>query len=189
MDLNGLGPERALGGTGQALGKGSMDDLCDGVYVPPSTWNPSHAGEIAREVGRMNARLEAEGRRYILIGMGRWGTADHWLGIPVGWHEIAGARVMVEVGTPDYQIEPSQGSHFFHNITAFRIGYLTVQEGRGDAQIDWDLLDQAPALGQTAHVRHVRFDRPLPVALDGRKGCGAIFRPGETPFERVSVDD
>ncbi len=188
VDLEQPEPARALCWTEQALGNGLIDDLCDVVYVPPATWDPSHTVEIAREVGRINERLEAEGRRYILIGMGRWGTADHWLGIPVGWHEIAGARVMVEVGTADYQVEPSQGSHFFHNITAFRIGYLTVQEGRGGARIDWDLLDQAPAVGQTAHVRHVRFDRPLPVALDGRKGCGAIFKPGETPFERESAD-
>ena len=188
VDLEQPEPGRALCWTKQALGNGIIDDLYDVVYVPLATWDPSHTVEIAREVGQINERLEAEGRRYILIGMGRWGTADHWLGIPVGWHEIAGARVMVEVGTADYQVEPSQGSHFFHNITAFRIGYLTVQEGRGGAHIDWDILDRAPAIGQTTHVRHVRFDHPLPVALDGRKGCGAIFRPGETPFERDSVD-
>ena len=190
VDLEQPEADRTLCWTGQALGNGVIDDLYDVVYVPLSTWDPSHTVEIAREVGRINERLEAEDRRYILIGMGRWGTADHWLGIPVGWHEIAGARVMVEVGTADYQVEPSQGSHFFHNITAFRIGYLTVQEGRDGAFLDWNLLDRAPAISQTAHVRHVRFSEPLQVALDGRKGCGAILKPGESLVQETdSLDD
>ena len=165
--------------TDQALGNGVFDELQDVVYVPPSRFDPAKTAQIARDVGAINEQLEAEGRRYILIGMGRWGTADHWLGIPVGWNDIAAAQVMVEVGTPDYQIEPSQGSHFFHNITALRIGYLTVQTGRGDAFIDWDLLEAAPALTETTYVRHLRFDDPLLVLLDGRQARATILRPGE----------
>jgi len=170
---------RSMCWSDQALGNGVFGELYDVVYVPPSRFEPAKTAQIARDVGEINEQLEAEGRRYILIGMGRWGTADHWLGIPVGWNDIAAAQVMVEVGTPDYQVEPSQGSHFFHNITAFRIGYLTVQTGKGEAFIDWDLLDGTPAVAETTHVRHVRFDDPLPVLLDGRQGRAAILRPGE----------
>jgi len=171
--------DRSVCWTDQALGNGVFDGLQDVVYVPPGRFDPAKTAQIARDVGVINEKLEAEQRRYILVGMGRWGTADHWLGIPVSWNDIASAQVMVEIGTQDYQVEPSQGSHFFHNITAFRIGYLTVQTGKGDAFIDWDLLEASPAETETKYVRHLRFDEPLPVLLDGRQGRAAILRPGQ----------
>ena len=179
--------DRSLCWTEQALGNGIIDDVVDVVYISPQRFDNARTNDIAREVGLVNERLEREDRRSILIGMGRWGTADHWLGIPVAWNDISQARVVVEIGTADYQVEPSQGSHFFHNLTAFRIGYLTVQDGRGGAFVDWDLLEAAEAVGEYDFVRHVRFDQPLQVLLDGHRGRGTILRPGENHRDEESL--
>ncbi len=179
--------DRALVYTEQCLGNGRIDDLVDVVYVAPDRWDASRTVEIAREVGRINERLAAEDRRYILVGIGRWGTADHWLGIPVAWNEISGARVMVEVGTRDFHVEPSQGSHFFHNITAFHIGYMTVQEGSASSFIDWDALRSAEVVSELEYVRHIRFDEAVQVLLDARHGRGVILEPGSG--ERLDAGD
>ena len=176
-DLDALDPEESLCWTEQSLGSGTIEGLTDVVYVSPKRWEAARTVEIASEVGELNDALEAEGRRYVLIGLGRWGTEDRFLGIPVRWDEISFARVMVEGGTDGFSVEPSQGSHFFHNITAFQIGYLTVQSRKSSAWIRWELLDEMPAVRETAHVRHVRFDSPLTVHLDGRKGHAAIMLP------------
>ena len=181
VSLDSADPERALVWTRKSLGSGTISDIRDVVYVSPARWDASRTVEIAHEVGNVNAALLAEGRQYILIGLGRWGTEDHWLGIPVTWNDISQARVMVEGGTEGFTVEPSQGSHFFHNITAFQIGYLTVEEGREDAWIDWDGLDAMPAVGESTFVRHVRFPSPLQVILDGRRGHAAVLRPGSEP--------
>ncbi|MEW6073740.1 MAG: PEP/pyruvate-binding domain-containing protein [Planctomycetota bacterium] len=175
--LEGLDRSRALCWTEQSLGSGKIEGIRDVVYVDPRTWTTSGTVEIAAEIGALNAALEKEGRRYVLIGLGRWGTEDRFLGIPVRWDEISFARVMVEGSTESFSVEPSQGTHFFHNITAFQIGYLTVQGKKGTAWIRWDVLAAMPAVREEKHVRHVRFDRPLTIHLDGRRGHGAIMLP------------
>ena len=186
VDLRDEDRDRAICWTEQCLGTGKMTDVADVVYVSPERWDNTRTAEIAREVGEINALMEKEKRHFILMGMGRWGTADHFLGIPVTWNEISQSRVMVEVGTSQYQVEPSQGSHFFHNITSFHIGYMTIQEGRYNSFVDWETLESAEVVRELDFVRHVRFAEPLEVRLDGRRGCGAILLPShEEEFSLV----
>ncbi|MCC6652474.1 MAG: hypothetical protein IT348_15090, partial [Candidatus Eisenbacteria bacterium] len=120
-------------------------------------------------------RLVGEGRPYLLIGVGRWGSTDPWLGIPVTWDQISGARVIVESGFRDFRVTPSQGSHFFQNLTSFQIGYFTVNHGEG--AVDWDWLG-AHAISQPGLVQHLKFDEPLVAKMDGRQGRGIIYKPG-----------
>ena len=168
------------------LGNGLMDDLRDLVYVRYDRWDAAENQQIVQQVGEINEQLEKEGRPYILIGPGRWGTADRWLGIPVEWAQISGARVIVEASPPGYDVEPSQGTHFFQNLTALKIGYLTLPPGateapRGGADfLDVPWLDAQPSYGETHHLRWLRFDEPLTVALQGRRGNGVLAKPGAT---------
>jgi len=135
---------------------------------------------IAGEVGGLNEKLGEVGRPYLLIGPGRWGTADPWLGIPVQWSQISNVRAIVEASPEGYDVEPSQGTHFFQNIVSLRIGYLTLPPGAeeaGDAEfLDWDWLDSQPAATATDHLRHLRLDQPLMIVLDGREGHGVIAK-------------
>jgi hypothetical protein len=114
----------------------------------------------------------------VLIGVGRWGSADPWLGIPVTWDEISGARVIVESGFRDVRVTPSQGSHFFQNLTSFQVGYFTVNAEAGEGFVDWDWIAAQPADGALPFVRHLRFDRPLVVRMGGKDGRGVIYKPG-----------
>jgi len=126
----------------------------------------------------MNARLKAARRPYLLLGPGRWGSADPWLGIPVSWAQIAGVRCIVETDMGDMHVDPSQGSHFFQNLMAFGIGYLTV-ETRGTVDLlDYAWLEAQPAAFETAHLRHLAFAQPLEIALNGRRNRGVVLKPG-----------
>jgi hypothetical protein len=124
-------------------------------------------------VAQINAGLQVEKRPYLLIGFGRWGSTDPWGGVPVVWGQIAGARVIVEACLPDFRADPSQGSHFFHNVTSLGVLYFSL--GEQDRDVDWSWLDSQPALAETPHVRHVRLDQPLRVKVDGRKRRGAVW--------------
>ena len=167
-----------------SLGHGVIRDIRDIVYVRRDNWDPANSKRIAREVGRANELLRENGRRFVLIGPGRWGTGDEWLGIPVQWAQISAAKVIVEASPSGYRVEPSQGTHFFHNITAQGIGYLTLPPGadKGDSAaeyyVDWSWLDSQPAFRETEYLRHLRFEEPLTVMLDGRSGFGLIGKPG-----------
>ena len=119
-----------------------------------------------------------EGRPYVLIGVGRWGSQEPYLGIPVPWGQIAGARVIVEAGFKDFRVTPSQGTHFFQNLISNNVGYFTVNPEDGDGVLDWDWLLDQPALTEDGSVRHLRFDAPLVVKMDGRHNEGVIFKPG-----------
>jgi hypothetical protein len=127
------------------------------------------------EIGRLNGRLRAEDVPYVLIGVGRWGSRDPWLGIPVTWDQVNGAKVIVEAGLRDLKVTPSQGSHFFQNLTSFNLGYFTVDDKEG--RLDWDWLDAQPAQSTAAHVRHLRLAEPLLIKMNGRKGEGVILKP------------
>ncbi len=171
--------------THRSLGNGVEADLRDIIYVRQGSWDAGHNRAVAEEVGELNRILGEEGRRYVLIGPGRWGSADGWLGIPVQWSQISGAKVIVEASPSGYDVEPSQGAHFFHNITSLEIGYLTLppgagSEGSGDT-LDWAWLEAQPACRTTEHLRWLRLDEPLTVVLDGRNGHGVIAKPGATP--------
>jgi hypothetical protein len=128
---------------------------------------------MAKELEDINRSLVADGRRYLLIGFGRWGTSDPGLGIPVAWGQISGARAIVEATLPDVQPDLSQGSHFFHNLLSFRVLYLSV-EHHGPHRIDWDWLERQPVVQSTAHVTHVRLPKPLEVRVDSASGRGVI---------------
>jgi CheY-like chemotaxis protein len=158
----------------QALGQGRIQGVRDIVYVRPEAFDRGQTVAVAAEVDAINRSLMDEGRPYLLIGPGRWGTSDHWLGIPVEWRQIAGARVIVETELADVPVTPSEGTHFFHNITSFGIGYLTVQRRSGRVEFDW--LASLPARTETRFLRHVRLERPLDVRIDGRSGRGLVLR-------------
>jgi len=161
----------------RTMGNGVVDTVLDVVYVKPELFDPGRTREIAAEIEEINALLMDEERPYLLIGFGRWGSSDPWLGIPVDWGQICGAKVIVEATLPNMNVEASQGAHFFHNITSFRVSYLTVHHAARPG-IDWDWLASLPALHESELVRHVRLERPLLVKVDGRTGRGAVWREG-----------
>lgn len=160
-----------------ALGHGLMENVRTIVYVKPSTFDSARNPEVAREIEAINARMVEAGEPYILVGPGRWGSSDHALGIPVKWAQIAGARLIVESALPGYRIEPSQGTHFFQNLTSFGVGYFTVDPDGGNGFIDTAWLDSCPASEETDAIRIVRFDTPLPIAINGRKSRGIVAKP------------
>ncbi len=173
-----LASEDALVSTESALGNGTNDHLTDIVYLRPDRFDTAQTHAMAGELEQINRRLQEEGRSYVLLGFGRWGTSDPWLGVPVQWGQIAQARVIVEASLPQCEPDPSQGSHFFHNVTSFRVLYFSVRH-RSSRAIDWDWLAGRPAVQETRFARHVRLERPLRVAVDGRTGRGVILRPVE----------
>ena len=160
------------------LGHGTVDDIRDAVVVDAKRFDRSRTREIARDVARFNAGLTAAGRPYLLIGAGRWGSADPLLGIPVTWDQIAGARAIVEAGFADFKVTPSQGSHFFQNLAAGSIGYFTVNPDAGDGFVDWEWLAAQPAAAETGFVRHLRFGAPLIVMINGKAHTGRVMKPG-----------
>jgi hypothetical protein len=173
-------PSRVFCRSTLALGHGAYADLRDVVYVRRDRFDPARSPRIAQEVGELNKQLGAEGRRYLLLGPGRWGSSDSWLGIPVQWAQISQAAIIVEASPATYHVDPSQGAHFFHNITALGVGYLTVPPGatpEAPAQesfVDWDWLDAQPAAQETEHLRLLRLPRPLAAFVNGREGLGLI---------------
>ncbi|RJO66873.1 MAG: hypothetical protein C4523_10940 [Myxococcales bacterium] len=163
--------------TGMALGNSKFTDIQDVVYVRPETFDRRNLGRIAESVGQFNKTLVETGRPYVLIGFGRWGSSDPWLGIGVGWAQISGARVMVEASLPDFRIDPSQGSHFFQNITSLGVGYLSVGHGKDDGFIDWSWLAEQPTVREQDGVRHVRLERPITVKIDGHARRAVALKP------------
>lgn len=163
----------------KVLGNGISSEISDIVFVRPDTFDRGSTPDVARQVGRINRRLQDEGRPYLLMGPGRWGTRDRWLGVPVAWADISGARVIVETDMADLKVEPSQGNHFFHNLTSFEVGYFTAHDGDANAVVNWEWLLSQPWEEETTFLRHVALDRPLSVYLDGRQGKGAVMIPDE----------
>jgi len=173
-------PDTVVCRSSLALGHGHHSDIHDLVYVKPDAFTPENTQAIAQEVGQLNDLLQREARPYVLIGPGRWGSADPWLGIPVQWAQISGAKIIVEASPQGFTVEPSQGSHFFHNLTALHLGYFTIPPGatrerpQRESWVDWAWLREQPATVETAHLRLVRTTTPLVAHLDGRHGVGLI---------------
>ncbi|MBW2700903.1 MAG: hypothetical protein JRF33_08795 [Deltaproteobacteria bacterium] len=159
----------------QVLGHGARDDIFDVVYLKPGVFDPAKTRLMAGEIDELNRSLLAQGRPYLLVGFGRWGSSDPWLGVPVLWSQIGGAAVIVEASLPKMNPDPSQGSHFFHNLIGFQVCYLTVPH-MGRHRIDFDWLDAQPAEKETEHARHVRLDRPLSVRVDAGRRRGVVSR-------------
>jgi len=160
-----------------ALGNGEFNGLRDLAYVKPDTFNSAASKEIAGIMDKLNAEFAKNKTGYVLVGPGRWGSSDPWLGIPVKWSQISAARIIVESGLENYRIDPSQGTHFFQNLTSFRVGYMTINPFIGDGSYDTAYLDQMEAVYEDAHVRHVRFEEPLEILIDGRTHRGAVMKP------------
>ena len=161
----------------KVLGNGRIDNLHDVVVVDSQRFERSRSQEVATEVARFNHLLNEQNRPYLLIGVGRWGSTEPWLGIPVEWDEISGARVIVEAGFRDFRVTPSQGSHFFQNLTAFRIGYFTVNPDAGEGSVDWQWLSEQTAVEEEGCVRHLHFSNPIRVVMNSRTSQGVIFKP------------
>jgi hypothetical protein len=165
--------ERAFCFSARALGNAVKRDMTDIIFVKPENFDPAKTVAIAKEIATLNATLVRENRKYLLIGPGRWGSADRWLGIPVSWADISGVGAMVETESDKLTAEPSQGSHFFHNITTLGINYITVAASDG-GRLDQDWLTALPRLNDTAHIAHVRLACPLTLKVDGRQSTCVI---------------
>ena len=177
LKIGDLDPAHMICQSTKVLGNGRMENLYDIVVVDSQRFERSRSQEVARAVAHFNAKLNAESRPYLLIGVGRWGSNDPWLGIPVEWDEISGARAIVEAGFRDFRVTPSQGSHFFQNLTAFQIGYFTVNPDAGEGFLDWRWLADHPAVEEQGCVRHLQVAAPLRVVMNSRTSQGVIFKP------------
>ena len=175
INLSEIRPETILLQSNNALGHGQMDDITDVVYVKTDGYNAGNNPLIAEEISRINAKFLDRGEHYVLVGPGRWGSSDSWLGIPVKWPNISAARIIVEAGLTNYRVDPSQGTHFFQNLTSFGVGYFTINDFNGDGVYNRAVLDALPAVEETAHVRHVRFPRALSIKVDGKKKLGYVL--------------
>lgn len=178
-DVASIPAEECLLKSTNSLGHGISEEVSDVVYV---RWDDHYSAannpQIALDIDQINRRFLAEGRQYVLIGPGRWGSSDPWLGIPVKWPAISAARVIAEIALPGYRVDPSQGTHFFQNLTSFGVGYFTIDTNRDDGGIvQKQLLDTMPAIEETSLVRHIHFPRPLRIMMDGRKQVGVVIIP------------
>jgi CheY-like chemotaxis protein len=159
------------------LGHGVLKDIKDIVYVDYYTFERSKSKEVAREVSMFNSTLLSEKIPYLLIGVGRWGTLDPWLGIPVNWDQISGARAIVESSFKDFMVTPSQGSHFFQNLTSFMISYFTVNSFKNEGFVDWDWLHEQPDADEKKYTKHIRLENPLTIKMNGQQNKGIILKP------------
>ena len=175
-DLTAIPDDDCLLRSHSAIGHGIISDITDVVYVKTEGYTAYNNPATAEEIERINRQLMEEGRGYLLVGPGRWGSSDPWLGIPVKWPNISAARVIVEAALNNYQVDPSQGTHFFQNLTSLGVAYLTIDAFRGDGIYRQEVLDAMPAITETEHVRHVRFSSPLTIKVDGIHREGVIMK-------------
>ena len=178
-----LPDERTILKSNTALGHGVMDNVSHIVYVKSSSFKSSNNVNIAREIEKINRIFTEREENYILVGPGRWGASDSSLGIPVKWPHISSARLIVESALDNYRIEPSQGTHFFQNLTSFGVGYFTVNTFAGDGYYDESYLNELPAVYESESLRIVKFDAPVLIEINGRKGKGLVTKPGVEQIE------
>ena len=176
-DLNLIPEDKILLKSFNSLGHGVMEDIHDIVYVKTDGFNAGNNPTIAYEIERMNRKFLDEGKHYILVGPGRWGSSESWLGIPVKWPHISAACVIVEAGLTNYHVDPSQGTHFFQNVTSFGVGYFTINAYMDDGIYKQDFLDSLPVVEETTFLRHIHFEKPLVVKMDGKKKLGVVLMP------------
>jgi CheY-like chemotaxis protein len=169
--------EKLICQSNQVLGNGIIKDVYDAVVVDYNLFDRAKSRDVAAEISYLNNKLIAEGKPYLLVGVGRWGSLDPWLGIPVSWEQIAGARAIIETSFKDMAVEPSQGSHFFQNITSFMIGYFTVNSIQKNGFVDWDWLLAQDAVESKTYTKHVRFKKPIVIKMNGHENKGIILKP------------
>ena len=176
-DLNLIPDEKVILKSFNSLGHGIMEDVHDLIYVKTEGYNAGNNPTIAYEIEKLNRKFLDEGKHYILVGPGRWGSSDSWLGIPVKWPHISAARVIVEAGLSNYRVDPSQGTHFFQNLTSFGVGYFTINAYMNDGIYNKEFLDSLPVVEETKYLRHVRFESPIVIKMDGKKKLGVVMMP------------
>ena len=159
------------------LGNGSNDKIKDIVFVDINEFDRSQSRIVAKDVGYFNAKLRKQDKEYLLIGIGRWGTLDPWLGIPIAWEQISGAKAIVESNFKDFDVEPSQGSHFFQNMTSFKVGYFTINSYRESGFIDWKWLREQNTIEQRGAIKHIQLNSPITIKINGRENVGIIIKP------------
>jgi hypothetical protein len=177
LSLDKINKERIFCDSNQVLGNGIINTIHDIIVVDINRFDRAKSQEVAREVGQFNTKLIAVNRPYLLIGVGRWGTLDPWLGIPVRWDQISGAKAIVETGFKEFSVTPSQGSHFFQNITAFMIGYLTIDTAHQQGYLDWEWFDHQSPIEEKTYTKHFQFSHPVIVKMNGHKNRGIILKP------------
>ena len=175
-DLSLVKNEETILSSTSVLGHGIVGDVQDIIYVKTGAFNSSNNQLIAYEIEKMNRSFTDQEKGYVLVGPGRWGSSDSWLGIPVKWPHISNARVIVECGLENYRVDPSQGTHFFQNLTSFGVGYFTVNPFKGDGWFDEAFLNAQPAVEETEYLRHVHFDAPITIKMDGKKSLGVVLK-------------
>ncbi|WP_333681348.1 PEP/pyruvate-binding domain-containing protein [Prevotella pectinovora] len=176
QDIMAIPDDKCLLRSHNSLGHGVSDDIVDVVYVKTDeNFTASDNPVVAMEVERINKKFLADGKNYVLVGPGRWGSSDSWLGVPVKWSHISAAKLIVETTLKNYSVDPSQGTHFFQNLTSFGVGYFTIDENKGMGFFRKEILDAMPAVEETPHVRHVRFSKPLHIMMDGMKQEGLVI--------------
>jgi len=168
--------EEAIVYSRSALGNGIIKDICDFVYVVPQKFNSSETRQIAEEIEKINEMMPNRKAQLYPCRSGSLGSADPWLGIPVKWSQITEARVIIEAGLENYRIDPSQGTHFFQNLTSFRVGYMTVNPYINEGFYDIDFLDKQVPSFEGKYLRVIRFEKPLAIKIDGRQNIGAIIK-------------
>ena len=179
-DITKISDDRCLLRSHNSLGHGISEDVADVVYVKMTDdYNAAENPQIVGELEAINRSFLERQQSYILVGPGRWGSSDPWLGIPVKWPDISAASIIVEVALPHYHVDPSQGTHFFQNLTSFGVGYFTVDLNTGNGMLRRDILDSMTAVEETTHLRHVRFPKPLKSLMDGKKQEGIVLLPEE----------
>lgn len=174
VDLNEIPRPSMVLLSNKGMGNGLISDITDVIFVDTDTFDKSKTEEMVKEIEQLNALMRKENRRYVLIGPGRWGTRDRWIGIPVNWPQISNAKVIVETSLEGYPLDASSGSHFFHNVTSMNVGYFSVQPELGDSFINYGILKQQQLIRSTVYFRHVRFTQPLSIKMDGRKRLGVV---------------
>ena len=177
IDMENIKPEETIVFSGSALGNGLFKGIHDLVYIKPGSFNPAQNKNVSVIIENLNAAFVKQGTGYVLIGPGRWGSTDPWLGIPVKWQQISAARIIIESGLKNYRIDPSQGTHFFQNLTSFRVGYFTVNPYINEGYYDVEYLNSLNVIFEDDFIRHVRFEKPLEIMIDGKRHQGAILKP------------
>jgi len=177
FDIDKVTPDQTIIYSESALGNGLFKGIKDLVYVKPESFNAAYSEKIASDLERLNIQFSKKGTGYILIGPGRWGSSDPWLGIPVKWPQISSARLIVESGLKNFRIDPSQGTHFFQNLTSFRVGYFTINPFSNEGYYDIDWLSSQNPVYEDEFIRHVKFDKALEILIDGKRHKGVIMKP------------
>ena len=179
IDIDKIPEDKKIISSSSTLGNGIIDNIYDFIYIKPETFNSANNQMLAMKINNINEQFLKENKNYIIVAPGRWGSSDPALGIPVKWSNISAARVLVEAGLDNYRIDPSQGTHFFHNITTFRIGYFTINPYINDGFYDIEYLSSYKAYFEDERIRHIRFNKPVTIIIDGKKSKGVILKSNE----------